>query len=358
MGTTERKRTSTETQAPFVIGGHTVDAGTQRIVEIPVSVMSDNTPVSLSAVVIHGRRPGPTVFVCSAVHGDEVLGVEIIRRLLRSGRVSRIAGTLIAVPIVNTFGFIAHSRYLPDRRDLNRTFPGSERGSLAARLAYLFFNEIVLRCDFGIDLHTAAIHRFNLPQVRVSPGSERAVELARAFGAPVTIVSPVRDGSLRGSAEQRGVDMLLYEGGEGLRFDELAIRAGVTGCLRVFRELGMIPERSITPSRNPTMISQSSRWLRAPAGGIVRAMNDLGSVVDVGDTVATIADPFGNSEQAVVADVSGLVIGRSNLPVVNEGDALVHVARIDGETTHAERRVESMNEQLESDPLFDEDEII
>lgn len=358
MDVRERKRKVSEARQPFVIGGQTVDPGTQRIVEIPVSVMSDNTPVSISAVVIHGKRPGPTVFVSSAVHGDEVLGVEIIRRLLRSGRVSRIAGTLIAVPIVNTFGFIAHSRYLPDRRDLNRTFPGSERGSLAARLAYLFFNEIVLRCEFGIDLHTAAIHRFNLPQVRVSPGSERAVALARAFGAPVTIVSPVREGSLRGSAEQRGVDMLLYEGGEGLRFDELAIRAGVSGCLRVFRELGMIPERSVSLARNPTLLSTSSRWLRAPAGGIVRSMNAMGSAVNVGDTVATIADPFGDSEQEVMADVSGIVIGRSNLPVVNEGDALVHVARVDGTTAHAEKRVENVTEQLESDPLFDEDEII
>ena len=343
---------------PFEIAGRSIAPGTRTAIDIPVSVLADHTPIHLSAMVVHGRRPGPVMFVSAAVHGDEVLGVEVVRRLLRSAPVARLAGTLIAVPVVNAFGFHAHSRYLPDRRDLNRTFPGSERGSLAARLANLFLNEIVARCSVGIDLHTAAIHRSNLPQVRVSPGHTRTLELAKVFGAPVIVTSPLRDGSLRASADATGIDVLLYEGGEGLRFDEFAIRAGVSGCLRVMRHLGMVGERGVSPPKTPSLTTSQSRWLRAPAGGIVRQLVGLGSSVAHGDTVGMVSDPFGGNDTPIVAEMAGLVIGRSNLPIVNEGDALVHVARVDAPGPSAEAQVEAHGEQLASDPMFDEDEII
>ena len=343
---------------PFTLGGVDVAAGTRATVHIPVSVLADHTPVSLSAHVVHGRKPGPVMFVSAAVHGDEVVGTEVVRRLLRSPRTARLAGTLIAVPVVNAFGFLAHSRYLPDRRDLNRSFPGSERGSLAARLAHLFLNEIVARCEVGIDLHTAAVHRTNLPQVRVSEGDGRMAELAGAFGAPVVIASSLREGSLRGCAAERGVAVLLYEGGEALRFDETAIRAGVSGCLRVMAKLGMIGGKGIAAPKAAVLHARSSRWVRAPAGGLVRELASLGSSVVKGERVGAVADPFGESSTDILAPDSGLVIGRSELPVVNEGDALIHVARLDRAPREAALTVEAHEDQLHADPIFDEDEVI
>ncbi|MDO7706940.1 MAG: succinylglutamate desuccinylase/aspartoacylase family protein, partial [Loktanella sp.] len=172
-------------RAAFEIGGHSIPAGTRRTVDLPVSVLSDHTPVSMSVHVIHGKTEGQTVFVSAGIHGDEVIGVEIVRRLLRAPNLKSLRGTLVVIPIVNAFGFINHSRYLPDRRDLNRMFPGTPGGSLASRLAHLFLNEIVARSDLGIDLHSAAIHRTNLPQVRISPDNPYTAELAEVFGAPV-----------------------------------------------------------------------------------------------------------------------------------------------------------------------------
>ncbi|MFP4155536.1 MAG: succinylglutamate desuccinylase/aspartoacylase family protein [Halothiobacillaceae bacterium] len=341
----------------FVLGGEVVPPGSRRTVDLPVSTLSDHTPVTLSVHVVHGRRPGPTVFVSAAVHGDEILGVEIVRRLLRASQLKTLRGTLMAVPIVNSFGFMNHSRYLPDRRDLNRSFPGSPRGSLAARLAHRFMEQVVSRCDLGIDLHTAAIHRSNLPQIRVTPSKPDTLELARAFGAPVVLTAPLRAGSLREAAMARDVDVLLYEAGEALRFDEFAVRAGVTGCLRVFRETGMIPARGISRPRAESLFSHASNWVRAPAGGLLRSYRNIGDVVEEGAVLGVLSDPFGEIDIEVRASDPGLIIGRTNLPVVHEGDALFHIARLRARA-EPEATLESLTAQLEGEPMFDEDEII
>ncbi|WP_108258750.1 succinylglutamate desuccinylase/aspartoacylase family protein [Mangrovicoccus ximenensis] len=343
-------------RAPFQIGSQRIPPGSRRTVDLPVSVLSDHTPVSMSVHVIHGRKDGPVLFVSAAVHGDEVIGVEIARRLLRSQHLDRISGTLMVIPIVNTFGFLNHSRYLPDRRDLNRSFPGSETGSLAGRLAHLFMAEIVGRADLGIDLHSAAIHRMNMPQIRVSPGKPETMAHAEAFGAPVVIRSKLRDGSLRAAAQQAGVDILLYEAGEGLRFDEMSARAGVAGVLRVMHSLGMIPKRGVPiPSAAPLRASKTE-WERAPAGGLMRAFKSCGEMVAQGDLLGIISDPFGEAEAEITATGGGLIVGRTNLPIVNEGDALFHIADVEAEG--AERRIESLSAQLDAAALFDEDEII
>src|SRR3712207_5385438 len=199
----------------FVIGEEAVAAGERRVVSLPLSALSNQTPMSVPVAVIRGRRDGQTLFVSAAIHGDELTGVAISRRLLASSKLALTRGTLLIVPIVNAFGFISHSRYLPDRRDLNRSFPGSVKGSLAAQLANLFLTEVVARSDFGIDLHSAAIHRSNLPQIRVNTEEEKALELARVFGAPIIVHSGLREGSLREAAGQKGVPVLVYEAGEG-----------------------------------------------------------------------------------------------------------------------------------------------
>lgn len=343
-------------RTPFSIGGTNIQAGQRTRVTLPVSTLPDHTPVGMEIDVIHGKRPGPTIFVSAAVHGDEVIGVEILRRLLRTPQLSSLRGTLLVIPIVNSFGFLTRSRYLPDRRDLNRSFPGSSQGSLGARLAHLFLNDVVLRCDFGIDLHSAAVHRTNLPQIRISPGNKSTAAMARDFGAPVILTSALRPGSLRGEAQERGVPVLLYEAGEGLRFDEMAVRAGVAGILRVLRGADMLPAKGITKPRQTPYVCQSSKWLRAPAGGLLRTYRAEGELVEEGDVLAAIADPFGDEDHELIAPSDGLLIGRAVLPVVNEGDALFHLATLSPQAD--EDVVEDLTAQLEADPLFDEDEII
>lgn len=342
--------------APFEIAGQKIAPGTSAQVALPVSTLPDHTPVALSVEVHHGKRAGPVMFVSAAVHGDEVIGVEIVRRLLRAPQLEALRGTLLVVPVVNSFGFLTRSRYLPDRRDLNRCFPGHPSGSLGARLAYIFLNEVVLRCDFGIDLHSAAVHRTNLPQVRVSPSDPITQKMALDFGAPVVLTSKMRDGSLRGVASEKGTPVLLYEAGEGLRFDEAANRAGLAGILRVMRGQNMLPAKGIAKAKVAPYYCSASSWLRAPIGGLLRTFRAEGETVAEGDVLASISDPFGQEETDLIAPSAGILIGRAILPVVNEGDALFHLAQLAPNV--AEATVDDLASQLESDPLFDEDEII
>ncbi len=338
----------------FEIKGHQIAPGGRETVDVPVSTLSDHTPVNLSVHVIHGRKPGPVLFVSAAIHGDEVIGVEIVRRVLKAGALKGLAGTLLAVPIVNTYGFLNHSRYLPDRRDLNRSFPGLAEGSMASRLAHIFMTEVVARSDVGIDLHSAAIHRTNLPQIRLTPENQQLAELGRVFGAPVMMASKLREGSLRMAAEEAGVDVLLYEGGEGLRFDELAVRSGVSGVLRVMHHLGMIGRKGVPKVRHAPILAGHSHWYRAPAGGLFRGYVATGEPVSPGTVLGAISDPLGQVEAEVVSEDTGIVIGRTNMPVVYEGDALFHIA----ETARADAAAEGVSAQLEAAPLYDEDEII
>ncbi|MFT6025201.1 MAG: putative deacylase [Ascidiaceihabitans sp.] len=344
------------TQQPFEIGTTTVAPGTRVTVNLPVSTLPDHTPVTLSVEVIHGKRPGPVMFVSAAVHGDEVVGVEIVRRILRTEQLDKLRGTLLVVPVVNSFGFLNRSRYLPDRRDLNRCFPGTPKGSLGSRLAHIFLNEVVLRCDFGIDLHSAAIHRTNLPQCRITPGDKTTAAMAQVFGTPVILASTLRDGSLRAEAAERGTPVLLYEAGEGLRFDENSVRHGVAGILRVMHAKEMIASKGVTKARSASLFCKSSEWLRAPVGGLLRTFRDTGEVVAKGDVLAAVADPFGEFETELVAPAPGILIGRAVLPIVNEGDAIFHLAALSPQAK--DDTVEDLSAQLEADPLFDEDEII
>ncbi|MEC7792048.1 MAG: succinylglutamate desuccinylase/aspartoacylase family protein [Pseudomonadota bacterium] len=356
-------------RAAFQINGIEVAPGKTASVDLPVSVLPDHTPVNLRVIVVHGRTEGPTAFVSAAIHGDEVNGVEVARRLLGQKALRGLKGTLLVVPIVNTFGFLNRSRYLPDRRDLNRSFPGSEGGSLAARLAHLFLHDVVLRCDFGIDLHSAAVNRTNLPQTRVSPDDTGLMELARVFGAPVIIPSTERSGSLRAEARKRGVETLLYEAGEGLRVDDASVKIGVAGILKVLRHRGMLGVRgqtkapAKTPAKPPTrsprapLLARRSLWERAPIGGILTTYRKDGDIVSEGDLLARVANPFGGEEAELRAGVDGLVIGHAVMPVVNEGDAVFHIAQIERPVTE-NVVLDEIAQHLSRDPLFDEDEII
>ncbi len=296
--------------------------------------------------VVNGRRPGPTLFVSAAIHGDELNGVEIIRRLLSQKSLRRLRGCLIAVPIVNVHGFLDQSRYLPDRRDLNRSFPGSAKGSIAGRLAHTFSREIIQQADYGIDIHTGALHRANLPQVRASLDDETTLDMARAFNVPLLINAPLRDGSLRGHAAELGIPTLLYEAGEALRFDEVGIRAGLRGVTSVMRKLGMLPARKNEAAAVESMIATSTSWIRASSSGIVRSRVELGQRIDKDQPLATISDPFGEVEAVVSAPFAGIVIGRSRLPLAHEGDALMHIARFDSIAV-AEDSLEEFQSELQ-----------
>lgn len=310
----------------ITIGETAVKPGQRTNINLPVAELYTSTPLSMPVQVICGRRSGPVLFVSAAIHGDELNGVESIRRLLRLKLLHSLRGTLLAVPIVNVHGFLLQSRYLPDRRDLNRSFPGRAKGSIAARLANTFFNQIVSKSDYGIDLHTGAINRPNLPQIRGKFDDERTLEMAKAFGVPVIVDANFIDGTLRACAADLGMPVVTYEAGEALRFDEISIRAGLQGILNVMRLIGMLPaKRNRKKPVNP-VLANSTSWVRAPYSGIVNTKIKLGHSVSKGEYLATISDPLGDTVENMTAPFSGIVIGRSNLPLTHEGDALFNIA--------------------------------
>ncbi|WP_308367395.1 MULTISPECIES: succinylglutamate desuccinylase/aspartoacylase family protein [unclassified Microbulbifer] len=309
----------------FKIGEVVVAPGETRRIDLPVVRLYTDTEMSIPVHVQRGRKAGPCVFLCAAIHGDELNGVEIISRLINSRALKSLCGTLIAVPVVNVYGVLGQSRYLPDRRDLNRSFPGSPKGSLAARMAHVFLHEIVSKCDYGIDLHTGALHRSNLPQIRANLDDEETRAMASAFGVSVLLNSTLRDGSLRETATDLGVRTLLYEAGEALRFDELCIRAGLKGILNVLRHLGMLPRGRARHAIEP-FVARSSGWLRASDSGIVNHRKSLGDHVRKGELLATIADPYGCELDRVLCNQDGIIIGRQNIPLVQEGEAMYHIA--------------------------------
>jgi predicted deacylase len=310
----------------ITIAGTVVAPGQRYNINLPVGELYTAAPLFMPVHVVRGSAAGPTLFVSAAIHGDELNGIEIIRRVLKRNILRSIRGTLLAVPIVNVYGFLNQSRYLPDRRDLNRSFPGSPKGSIAARLANTFNKHILANSDYGIDLHTGAFNRCNLPQIRGNLDDQQTLELARSFGVPVIINANIRDGSLRSCAAERGMPVLIYEAGECLRFDEISIRAGVRGVLNVMRSIGMLPRSRGRSGPIKPVLAQSTVWVRASVSGIVRDKVKLGSAVTEGQRLATISDPLGTQEESAVAPCDGIVIGCSNLPLTHEGDALFNVA--------------------------------
>lgn len=315
----------------LTIGGEKIAPGERRQLALTVAKLYDFTDMKIPVEVVRGAEDGPTLFVSAAIHGDEINGVDIVRRLLKHRGLKQIAGTLIAIPIVNVFGFNDKSRYLPDRRDLNRSFPGAEQGSLASQIAYMFRTEIVAQATHGIDLHTGAIHRRNLPQIRADLSHKGNLALATAFGAPVILDASPRDGSLREMVGEQKIPMLLYEAGTALRFDHRASLLGVEGILNVMRTIGMLPKPKFKPSGMKPYIAKSSQWVRAPISGIFITRKKLGEYVSKGDKLGFITNPFGDYEYDILSPLDGLIVGNSILPLANEGDGLYHLAALDGD---------------------------
>ena len=338
-------------QAAIEIAGVAIQPGSRQSIDIPLPSFYTHSSVNMPVHVVHGRRPGPVLLVSAALHGDEINGVEIIRRLLSHKFIDRIKGTLIAIPVVNVYGFVSKSRYLPDRRDLNRSFPGSENGSMAARLAHVLMTQIIPHCSHIIDLHTGAVNRENLPQIRANLRDEPGLEaLAQAFGVPVILNAKLIEGTFRDAANAQGISILLYEAGEALRFDEVAIRAGVKGVLQVMRELGM-RAKSKKQRKSEAMVANTTRWVRAAQSGILRSLVATGAKVEIGDLLAYINNPLGENTEELVSPVAGIIIGKTNLPLVFAGEALFNIASYEA----VDRVAENIDAyHVELDPNTDE----
>jgi predicted deacylase len=338
-------------QPAIEIAGITIKPGSRQSIDIPLPSFYTHSSVNMPVHVVHGRQSGPVMLVSAAVHGDEINGVEIIRRLLSHKFIDRIKGTLIAIPVVNVYGFVSKSRYLPDRRDLNRSFPGSENGSMAARLAHVLMTQIIPHCSHIIDLHTGAVNRENLPQIRANLQGEPELEaLAQAFGVPVILNAKLLEGSFREAAHTNSISVLLYEAGEALRFDEVAIRAGVKGVLQVMRELGMRPKSKRQP-KSEALVANTTRWVRAAQSGILRSLVATGAKVEIGDLLAYINNPLGENTEELVSPVAGIIIGKTNLPLVFAGEALFNIASYEAVDRVAEN-IDAYHEEL--DPSTDE----
>lgn len=332
--------------------GEQIAPNSRKVVELTGTKLYTNSPLSIPIEVINGKYAGPVLMVNAAIHGDELNGVEIVRQMINAIDSAKMNGTLIMVPVVNVFGFIQKSRYLPDRRDLNRCFPGSEKGSLASRMAYAFFNEVALKCDYIIDIHTGAIHRTNLPQIRADLSKPETLRLAEAFATPVIVDSPLRGGSLRSEAENKGLTVLTYEAGEALKFDPIAITAGINGIKRVMQTIGMVRKsRRKVPT---SVVTRSTTWIRAEHDGILRTLVSLGDRVEKGQVLALINSPLGYVEVEVKANKRGIVIGQQTLPLVNEGDAVFHIAHFSEGEEHLNTVVEAFIDEIndaELDPI-------
>jgi predicted deacylase len=318
----------------LIVGGEIIPRGKRVRLELPVARLTTGNMLSLPVTVINGKKPGPRLWLSAAIHGDELNGVDIIQKVVKALKPHHLSGSVIAVPVVNVFGLLEQSRYLPDRRDLNRSFPGSARGSLASRLANLFMKEVVSQCTHGIDLHTAAIHRINLPQVRANLEDEATYHFAKAFGAPIMLHASHRDGSLRQAAAKRHIPTLLYEAGEALRFDAEAIQMGIDGIYRAMAHLGMytLPDIAVPVSCE----AHTTRWVRASRSGIWHRSTALGDEVKARQPLGFISDTFGDKPVQVRSPLAGIVIGHSQNPLVNQGDALVHIAQMNSDSEHVE----------------------
>lgn len=308
------------------------------MVDLPVGRLESHGELTLRLHVFRGLRPGPRLFVTAGIHGDELNGVEVARRLLELGY-RGLCGDLIVVPIANLPSFMLRSRYLPDHRDLNRLFPGNADGSFGSRIARSLVDEVVQQCTHGIDLHTASPGRINLPQIRYSGAQDGSGDMAEAFGAPVVLKSVEREGTLRATCGKLGVPYVIYEAGEAMRLDMPAVSFGFRGVQRVMKSLGMLRSRG-NELKTMGVYCHSSGWVRAGTGGLFRALVPLGRAVEIGQVIGMVGDPFadgnGPGECEIVSDREGIVIGRTTASLVDEGDALFHV----GESTAVLGRAE------------------
>jgi predicted deacylase len=306
-----------------IIANQDIQPGEFREININIARLPSHTVIDTPIYVYRGAEEGPVLALIAGMHGDELNGMEIVRRILDRGLHKVKRGTVVCMPVINVYGFLNYSREVPDGKDVNRSFPGRRTGSLASRVAYYLMHDVVPFIDVGLDFHTGGAMRSNYPQVRAVLRDKTNTELAAAFSAPFTIDAPFRPNSLRREAARKGKRIIVFEGGESLRFDTHAIEEGISGTLRLMKYLNMI-DTAPEPAE-PNRVIWSTSWIRAKHAGLFQPNIQGGQLVHRGEWVGTITDPFGEFKEEVKATQTGYVIGLNNGPVINAGDALIHL---------------------------------
>lgn len=310
----------------MIINGREILPGQEKNIKVSISKLPSHTPIDISITAFRSEVPGPTMLLMGGMHGDEINGVEIVRRLIEGGYHRVDKGATICIPVLNIYGFIHFSRTVPDGKDVNRSFPGNKNGSLASRVADYLMKDVIPQIDFGVDFHTGGGERTNYPQTRCVMKDPENMEMAKAFYSPFALDSPYRSNSLRWAAAKHGKRILVYEGGESSRFDDFAIGEGINGTLRLLKHLGMREEAPLATHKS--IMLKSSSWVRAKKSGLFQSIVKSGDNVTKNQVVGYLTDPFGEFKKEVKVKVSGYVIGLNNNPLLHQGDAILHIGVI------------------------------
>ena len=321
---------------PLVIDDIVIPAGTSKTVDIQVARLLSGTLIHMHVHVFRSENPGPTVLLSGGLHGDEVIGIEVVRRMISVGTLDNITcGTVVAIPIINVYGFLFFSREVTDGKDVNRSFPGSPNGSLAAQVAHTMATKILPVVDLGIDFHTGGASMTNYPQIRYDPLDPKAIDMAKAFQAPLSLGSGLISGSLRACAQAQNVPIIVFEGGESLRMDELAVEEAIRGTKRMLFSMGMletapkihgIKARMKGEARLPRHIG-GNVWVRADVSGLFSFERGSGQAVREGELIGRIRNPYDSYSVKVLSPMDGFIVGHNNIPLVHSGDALFHIGK-------------------------------
>lgn len=315
-----------EENRDIIIGKEAVFPGEKKLLKISIDRLPTGTLIDIPIYVFNAKKPGPTVLIQAGLHGDEINGIEIVRRMLQQKRFNIRKGAVIAVPILNIFGFIHFSRDVPDGKDVNRSFPGKKTGSMASRIAYHYTSEILEQIDYGIDLHTGGAQRHNYPQTRFTREDDHSKTLAEIFSAPFTFPSRLISGSFRKAAYKMGKPSIVFEAGESMRFDDYAILEGMQGILNVLKSFDMITK--IEPAyveRYDSFLLNDRKWLRAPTAGMFIPEVINGSQVKKGQELGMITDTYAKRRRRIKAPFDSHILCINHQAVVNQGDALFHI---------------------------------
>jgi predicted deacylase len=305
----------------------TILPGESKTINMEIATLHTMTKLKIPIIVSRSKFNGPTILLSAGLHGDEINGIEIVRQIITRKINKPKTGTIICIPVINVFGFVNQTREFPDKRDLNRVFPGSKKGSLASRFAYYLLKEIMPHVDYAIDFHAGGASRFNAPQIRIVPENQELKALADVFQAPFGLYSKNIVGSFRNSCDKLGVKMLLFEGGKSVNINDEITQHGIEGTKRILNHFGMLGARKkiIVPEKN-TVYIEKSNWVRAKFSGMFHGFTKIGNYVTKGQLLATVSDPYGKIEHKVKAPNSGYIINVNDAPIVFQGDAIYHIS--------------------------------
>jgi predicted deacylase len=320
----------------MVLGDTVVPPGSTKTVDLQIARLLSGTEIHMPVHVFRSERPGPTVLLSGGLHGDEVNGIEAVRRMMSLGLFNDLpCGNVVAIPIINVYGFLFFSREVPDGKDVNRSFPGSTQGSLASLVAHTLTDKVLPHIDLAVDFHTGGASRTNTPQVRYDPEDPDAIRYAKAFGAPLAMASSLIPGSLRAQGRSMGVPIVVYEGGESMRLEEPAVKEAIRGTKRLLASLGMYAPKPPKVrglkdrhgKHSATRHLSQTTWVRAEASGLFSFERESGQAIAEGELIGRIRNPYDSYSVKVFAPFDGFIIGHNNMPLVHRGDALFHVGR-------------------------------